>query len=54
MIAGEALVGGLAGLAVVGLGRSTTASEPGRSLITWVAIAGGPGFFVSRTRPRSL
>lgn len=56
VIAGEALVGvALAGLAVAGLKKIDHGLEAGTiSLITWAAIAGGLGLFVSRTRPRSL
>ncbi|MEC8494583.1 MAG: oligopeptide transporter, OPT family [Planctomycetota bacterium] len=56
VIAGEALVGvALAGLAVAGLKEIDHGLGAGAiSLITWAAIAGGLGLFVSRTRPRSL
>lgn len=56
VIAGEALVGvALAGLAVAGLKEIDHGLGAGAiSLITWAAIAGGLGLFISRTRPRSL
>ncbi len=56
VIAGEALVGvALAGLAVAGLKEIDHGLGAGTiSLITWAAIAGGLGLFVSRTRSRSL
>lgn len=56
VIAGEALVGvALAGLAVAGLKEIDHGlGAEAISLITWAAVAGGLGLFISRTRPRSL